>query len=61
MKIKLNLFDSNTSLGTDLVFGNYLGGGNKGSTAIFKAFYIIFGITLANKGEPRSKQGFVLT
>lgn len=61
LKIKVNLFVSNMSIGNVFVFGMSFGGGKMGSTAILKAFYIIFGIIRANKGDPSSKQGFVLT
>ena len=59
--IKLNLFESNKSLAKVLVLGYYLGGGKIGSTAIFIAFSIIFGITLANRGQLISRLGFVFT
>ena len=47
----MNLLDSNKSVHIVLVFGYYLGGGKIGSTAIFRAFYIILGIILARRGE----------
>lgn len=61
LNIKVNLFMSNKSEANVFVFGNSLGGGNIGSTAILKAFSIIFGIILASKGDESYKQGFVLT
>ena len=48
-------------MGNDLSFENYFGGGNNGSTAIFKAFSIILGIILASNGAPKSKHGLVFT
>jgi hypothetical protein len=61
LKINVNLLESNKSLANVLVFGIIAGGGNKGSIAILKAFYIIFGIILANKGEESYKHGLLLT
>jgi hypothetical protein len=55
------LFDSNKSLCKFFVFGIFNGGGNKGSMATLNAFYIIFGIILANKGLDNYKQGLLLT
>lgn len=43
------------------VFEYEAGGGNNGSIAIFSAFYIMFGIIRANKGEHNYKHGLLLT
>lgn len=59
--MRVNLLFSKRSEAIVLVLGYYLGGGNSGSTAIFKAFSIICGIIRASKGELNSKHGFVFT
>jgi hypothetical protein len=61
LKINVNLFVSNISVGNAFVLGTYFGGGNRGSTAIFKAFSTMLGIILAKRGELNSKHGLVLT
>jgi len=59
--MQVNLLVSNISMGKVFVFGIYLGGGNKGSTAIFKTFYTILGIILAKSGELSYRHGLVFT
>lgn len=61
LNIKVNLFVSNRSNGRFLVLGISFGGGNKGSTAILRAFSTIFGIIRAKRGELNSKHGLVFT
>ena len=61
LKIKVNLFVSKISKGSDFVFGMSRGGGNNGSTAIFNAFSTILGMILASRGELNYRQGLVFT